>query len=151
MVRSNIEIALTQSRITNYCFLADEILRIVMCMTYGEVYIWYDDLNQSVKCNVSVSPFHSVDSIVWCGRKDVLLQSANGLYRGKISLKNVRTKTEDDYQIIDVNKSICNDREVHIDTQRIAFVDRVVSVACDPEGELFVAFQVRIIWYFNLT
>lgn len=122
----------------------DDTLRIVMCMSYGEIYIWYNKLNQSLRCNVSVSPFHTVDRVLWCGHSDVLLTSANGLYRGTITFKNVQAKTEDDYHIIDATKSICNDREVFIDTQRISNIDRVVDFVCDPDGESFVALQVRI-------
>lgn len=122
----------------------DDVLRIIMCMSYGEIYIWYDDLNQSVKCNVSVSPFYTIDTILWCSHTDVLLTTANGLYCGTISMKTVQTKTEDDYRIIDATKSICNDREVFIDTRRISNIDRVVDIVCD--GESFVALQVNKIF-----
>ncbi|KAG4074667.1 hypothetical protein HA402_004538 [Bradysia odoriphaga] len=123
---------------------SDETLKILICTESNQLYIWYEDINQYVRCITQLKNLN-LTKLLW-PRENLIIFVANGnLNSGTISLHDIKktlpAAAEEYQEIVSTKKDMSTVKEFQISFNRIPKVDRVVEIQCDQLAESFVVLQ----------
>ncbi|XP_053674901.1 inhibitor of Bruton tyrosine kinase [Anopheles nili] len=116
-------------------------LRVLVFTASRNIYIWYEDSQQFVRCLFAQSRNLEVEKIRWCSNNALVLLLGN-LYQGTITNKlprTVRTRQQSDFKETHTRKELCETLQSRIELRRIRNLSNVVDFACDAEGENYAA------------
>ncbi|KFB49169.1 AGAP009939-PA-like protein [Anopheles sinensis] len=115
-------------------------LRVLVFTASRNIYIWYEDCQQFVRCVFAQSRNLEVDKILWCANNALVLLLGN-LYQGTITNKMpcaVRTQ-HSEYKETYTRKELCETLRSRIELKRIRNLNNVVDFVCDADGENYGA------------
>uniref|UniRef100_A0AAG5DB42 BTB domain-containing protein n=1 Tax=Anopheles atroparvus TaxID=41427 RepID=A0AAG5DB42_ANOAO len=115
-------------------------LRVLVFTASRNIYIWYEDCQQFVRCVFAQSRNLEVEKILWCAN-DALVLLLGNLYRGTITNKMPCTSRpqHSEYKETYTRKELCETLRSRIELKRIRNLNNVVDFVCDGEGENYGA------------
>ncbi|XP_038109988.1 inhibitor of Bruton tyrosine kinase [Culex quinquefasciatus] len=126
-------------------------LRILAFTVSRNIYIWYEDCGQFVRCVFAQSRNLEIEKIVWCNNHALVLLLGN-LYHGTITHKlNAQAVTQiSEYTETYAKKEMSTTNKTRIELKRIKGLNNVVDFVCDDEGENFAVLLENSRRYFNV-
>ncbi|XP_062547692.1 inhibitor of Bruton tyrosine kinase [Armigeres subalbatus] len=115
-------------------------LRILAFTISRNIYIWYEDCQQFVRCVFAQSRNLEIEKIVWCNNNALVLLLGN-LYYGTITHKlNAQAVTQmSEYTETYAKKEMSTTSKTRIELKRIKNLNNVTDFVCDNDGENFAA------------
>ncbi|XP_061517872.1 inhibitor of Bruton tyrosine kinase [Anopheles gambiae] len=115
-------------------------LRVLVFTTSRNIYIWYEDCQQFVRCVFAQSRNLEVEKIRWCSQNALVLLLGN-LYQGIITNKLPRSAKHQfsEFKETCTRKELCETMQSRIELRRIRNLCNVVDFACDADGENYAA------------
>lgn len=126
-----------------FIFLEKE-LRIIVNTEGKNLYIWYEEMQQFLRCFFPMNMNLSIENIMWSGN-NVMASMLGHIYIGTIANKiNNSTKNDvvSEYQETSTKKELSVDLKSKIELKRVNGISDVSMFTCDPEGENFAALVV---------
>ncbi|XP_055593249.1 inhibitor of Bruton tyrosine kinase-like [Uranotaenia lowii] len=126
-------------------------LRIIAFTVSRNIYIWYDDCQQFLRCVFAQSRNLEIEKIVWCNNHALVLLLGN-LYHGTITHKlNAQAVTQiSEYTETYTKKEMSTTNKTRIELKRIKMLNNVVDFVCDDDGENFAVLLENSRRHFNL-
>lgn len=124
----------TSTKLTNP--QTEEKLKILVLTKSSNLYIWYEDIAQYVRCVFSMTRHIPIEKFTWCAKK-LLILSDGDIYMGSIVKLNFHDIEMGEYQDTYNKKDLCTSNKVKIDLKRVSGISKAVDVFCDFEGENF--------------
>ncbi|XP_055639005.1 inhibitor of Bruton tyrosine kinase [Toxorhynchites rutilus septentrionalis] len=127
-------------------------LRVLVFTVARNIYIWYEDCQQFVRCVFAQSRNLEIEKIAWCNNHALVLLLGN-LYHGTITHKlNAQAVTQiSEYTDTYTKKEMSTTNKTRIELKRIKNLTNVVDFTCDDKGESFAALVENSRRYFNVT
>lgn len=118
-------------------------LRILAFTVSRNIYIWYEDCQQFVRCVFAQSRNLEIEKILWCNNNALVLLLGN-LYYGTITHKlNAHAVTQiSEYTETYAKKEMSTTTKTRIELKRIKNLNNVTDFVCDDDGENFAALLV---------
>ncbi|XP_050078956.1 inhibitor of Bruton tyrosine kinase [Anopheles maculipalpis] len=115
-------------------------LRVIVFTTSRNIYIWYEDCQQFVRCVFAQSRNLEVEKIRWCSQNTLVLLLGN-LYQGIITNKLPRSAKQQfsEFKETYIRKELCDTLQSRIELRRIRNLSNVVDFTCDADGENYAA------------
>lgn len=115
-------------------------LRILAFTVSRNIYIWYEDCQQFVRCVFAQSRNLEIERIFWCNNNALVLLLGN-LYYGTITHKlNAHAVTQiSEYTETYAKKEMSTTTKTRIELKRIKNLNNVTDFVCDDDGENFAA------------
>uniref|UniRef100_A0A2M4AFK3 BTB domain-containing protein n=2 Tax=Anopheles triannulatus TaxID=58253 RepID=A0A2M4AFK3_9DIPT len=116
-------------------------LRVIVFTSSRNIYIWYDDCQQFVRCVFAQSRNLEVDKILWCADSALVLLLGH-LYHGTISNKlprSARAGQFSGFTETSNRKELCETLQSRIELKRIRHLSNVIDFVCDTDGENYAA------------
>ncbi|XP_055548784.1 inhibitor of Bruton tyrosine kinase [Wyeomyia smithii] len=126
-------------------------LRILVFTECRNIYIWYEDSQQFVRCVFAQSRNLEIDKIIWCNNNALVLLLGH-LYYGTITHKlNAQAATQiSEYTETYTKKEISTTNKTRIELKRIKNLNNVVDFVCDDDGDNFAVLTENSRRYFNV-
>ncbi|XP_055379540.1 inhibitor of Bruton tyrosine kinase-like isoform X2 [Condylostylus longicornis] len=129
------------------------ILKLLLLSDTNVVYIWYEDVQQFLRC--SFSPFKlSVIDKIFFKHNQIFLMSQGDVFVGKcnkIPISNIIKESETAWLSSNqTKKDINGDYKIRIELARVDGIDRAVDICCDESFESFAVLQEHSRKYFVL-
>uniref|UniRef100_A0A182PG48 BTB domain-containing protein n=1 Tax=Anopheles epiroticus TaxID=199890 RepID=A0A182PG48_9DIPT len=115
-------------------------LRVLVFTASRNIYIWYEDCQQFVRCVFDQSRNLEVEKIRWCSQNALVLLHGN-LYQGVITNKLPRSAKQQysEFKETYTRKELCETMQSRIELRRVKNLCNVVDFTCDAEGENYAA------------
>ncbi|XP_029709286.1 inhibitor of Bruton tyrosine kinase [Aedes albopictus] len=115
-------------------------LRILAFTVSRNIYIWYEDCQQFVRCVFAQSRNLEIEKILWCNNNALVLLLGN-LYYGTITHKlNAHAVTQiSEYTETYAKKEMSTTTKTRIELKRIKNLNNVTDFVCDDDGENLAA------------
>uniref|UniRef100_A0A182Y6E7 BTB domain-containing protein n=1 Tax=Anopheles stephensi TaxID=30069 RepID=A0A182Y6E7_ANOST len=115
-------------------------LRVIVFTASRNIYIWYEDCQQFVRCMFAQSRNLEVEKIRWCAQNTLVLLLGN-LYQGIITNKLPRSAKQQfsDFKETYIRKELCDTLQSRIELRRIRHLSNVIDFTCDADGENYAA------------
>ncbi|XP_058449485.1 inhibitor of Bruton tyrosine kinase [Malaya genurostris] len=126
-------------------------LRIVALTAARNIYIWYEDNQQFVRCVFAQSRNLEIDKIEWCNNHALVLLLGH-LYQGIITHKlNAQAVTHtSEYTETYTKNKMSSTSKTRIELRRIKNLNNVVDFVCDDDGENFGVLTENSRRYLNI-
>uniref|UniRef100_A0A182RRB7 BTB domain-containing protein n=1 Tax=Anopheles funestus TaxID=62324 RepID=A0A182RRB7_ANOFN len=116
-------------------------LRVIVFTASRNIYIWYEDCQQFVRCVFAQSRNLEVEKIRWCSQQHALVLLLGNLYQGIITNKLPRTSKHQysEFKETYIRKELCDTLQSRIELRRVRNLSNVIDFTCDAEGENYAA------------
>uniref|UniRef100_A0A182QEH7 BTB domain-containing protein n=1 Tax=Anopheles farauti TaxID=69004 RepID=A0A182QEH7_9DIPT len=116
-------------------------LRVLVFTASRNIYIWYDDCQQFIRCVFAQSRNLEVEKIRWCSPNKTLVLLLGNLYEGIITnkLPHAAEPQFRDFKETYTRKELCETLQSQIELRRVRNLCNVVDFACDTDGENYAA------------
>uniref|UniRef100_A0A182NAV7 BTB domain-containing protein n=1 Tax=Anopheles dirus TaxID=7168 RepID=A0A182NAV7_9DIPT len=116
-------------------------LRVLVFTASRNIYIWYDDCQQFIRCVFAQSRNLEVEKIRWCSPNKTLVLLLGNLYQGIITNKLPRSAQPQfrDFKETYTRKELCETLQSQIELRRVRNLSNVVDFATDVDGENYAA------------
>ncbi|XP_058820045.1 inhibitor of Bruton tyrosine kinase [Topomyia yanbarensis] len=126
-------------------------LRIIAVTISKNIYIWYEDCQQFVRCVFAQSRNLEIEKIVWCNNHALILLLGH-LYHGTITHKlNAQTVAHtSEYTETYTKKEMSITNKTRIELKRIKNLSNIVDFVCNDDGDNFAVLTENSRRYFNI-
>ncbi|XP_053664710.1 inhibitor of Bruton tyrosine kinase [Anopheles marshallii] len=116
-------------------------LRVIVFTASRNIYIWYEDCQQFVRCVFAQSRNLEVEKVRWCSQQHALVLLLGNLYQGIITNKLPRSAKHQysEFKETYIRKELCDTLQSRIELRRVRNLSNVVDFTCDAEGENYAA------------